>query len=331
MKVNIRDLMDNIEDSSVNLEEDVVSTARIKEMTMKKVNNNSDNKTNTTKHTSGKTAVIAAIAVALVAGLGITSYAEFGGGLENLTFGTEQTSEAPVKPAPAPGASDTPDTPVTFPGDYSGKSNNTADISLQGYSDSPEYLASKEWNEFEMNYDTDWAILNEVGNDPTEWDEKYGAYTVYSQEMADKIDEITAKYDLKLHSSRCTSAQQAEIEEKFGVLMSDATYVGYYFEDGTLQVDGSYGDFDFQLRRTVKGVLDTVYLGINGIDDYEQWTYTTASGVTVYLALSEGQGLMIADCGDSFVVVNAMLSWSDSTMSKEQFEAWADKVNFADL
>lgn len=331
MKVNIRDLMDNIEDSSVNLEEDVVSTARIKEMAMKKVNNNSDNKTNTTKHTSGKTAVIVAIAVALVAGLGITSYAEFVGGLENLTFGTEQTSEAPEKPAPAPGASDTSDTPVTFPADYSGEFNNTAVISLQGYSDSPEYLASKEWNEFEMNYDTDWAILNEVGNDPTEWDEKYGAYNIYSQEMADKIDEITAKYDLKLHSSKCTSAQQAEIEEKFGVLMSDATYVGYYFEDGTLQVDGNYGDFVFQLRRTVKGVLDTVCLGINGIDDYEQWTYTTASGVTVYLALSEDQGLMIADCGDSFVVVNAILSWSDSTMSKEQFEAWADKVNLADL
>ena len=46
------------------------------------------------------------------------------------------------------------------------------------------------------------AIISEIGNSPTGFEERYGHYLVYTQEMADKLEEIIAKYD-KRSLSRC--------------------------------------------------------------------------------------------------------------------------------
>ena len=77
MKVHIRELMNNIEDSSVELEEqNVVSSERIKELTRMKIAN-----TNRNKKKSKKGVVTVCIAVAVVAALGSTAFAVFNGGL----------------------------------------------------------------------------------------------------------------------------------------------------------------------------------------------------------------------------------------------------------
>ena len=84
---------------------------------------------------------------------------------------------------------------------------NTDMISLQGYAGSPEYQAVLEWSEFGHDYDRDGEKLRAVGNNPTKWDEKYGfnGYMVYTQEMADKIEEIAERYGLALHSGGIVS------------------------------------------------------------------------------------------------------------------------------
>ena len=71
-------------------------------------------------------------------------------------------------------------------------------MSLQGYSDSPEFLALCEWQSFLETYDSDESILASVGNSPTEFDEKYRYYSCYTREMADEIDRICEKYSLSL-------------------------------------------------------------------------------------------------------------------------------------
>ncbi|MDE6319722.1 MAG: hypothetical protein K2M22_08460, partial [Lachnospiraceae bacterium] len=60
--------------------------------------------------------------------------------------------------------------------------------------DSPEYKASAEWREFDDGYDTDFAILEQVGNEPVDPEYEYEAYCCYSPEMEEKIDEICEKY-----------------------------------------------------------------------------------------------------------------------------------------
>ena len=198
MKVNIYDLMENFEDSSVRMEENsVVSSERIKELTRMKIQNASNK-----KRSSKKTILTVGIAVAVVAALGATAFAAINGGLANLSFG--KSSWGP-----------------SIEEDIKNSVPQREFVSSQGYPDSPEYQATKEWIAFDDSYDREFKILDafdaetkRTGTDP--FAEKYGDYGVYSQEMADKIDEICAKYKLKLHTG-CDDADEKILEEKFGV------------------------------------------------------------------------------------------------------------------
>ena len=83
MQINIRDLMENIEDSSVDMEDkNVVSSERIKELTKMKINQNEYGFTK--KRSSKKKFVTVLIAAAMVSALGISAYAAFKGGLEGV-------------------------------------------------------------------------------------------------------------------------------------------------------------------------------------------------------------------------------------------------------
>ena len=63
-------------------------------------------------------------------------------------------------------------------------------ISLQALSGTPEYLATKEWQDFLQGYDTDGAILKEIGNSATGFEDISLFYQVYTGEMYDKLQEI---------------------------------------------------------------------------------------------------------------------------------------------
>ncbi len=312
MQINIHDLLNNIEDSSVNLEEtNVVSSAKIKELTKMKLNM-------TTKNSKRNLKKIFTVGVAasLVAALSIGAYAAFGGGLKDVSMKKGEDTGYVVNDN-----GDVQESTVKF--EY---------ISSQGFAGSPEYLAAQEWMDFTDNYDQDGKLLDAVGNKETPWDAEYGEYLVYTQEMADKLDEITAKYNLKLHHN-CTLANQEELNAKFGTFMSDATYTGYFYDDGTFQVDGDFGEFDFQLRRDMKGSFSDVFLNIGDRDDYEEWTFTTTSGQSVSLALSKEKALIIADLDNSFVSVNVMLDLEEEleVMTKADLENMANHIDFSIL
>ncbi|MGX8774332.1 MAG: M23 family metallopeptidase [Bacillota bacterium] len=216
-------------------------------------------------------------------------------------------------------------------------------ISLQGYTDSPEYKASAEWKDFEDGYDQDESILDAVGNDPTPWDEKYNynGYLVYSQEMADKTDEIIEKYGLKLHTGGITAADLDQLCDMFGDFVSGADGSGYYYKDGTFHYDGDATiegrQIEYQLRRTMKGVFDTVCLNVGDADKYEQWEYETSCGETVLLALSDDKALIITDYDNCFILVNVLCGTDKpfvgggDTITKESLETLADSFNFSVL
>ena len=340
MKLNIHDLMDNIEDSSVNLEEtDVVSSERIKELTKMKIHNDTEMLVTNTRRNWKKTVLTVAIAAAVVTAVGIASFAAINGGLEGVVFGNngddDTAASQDIVAVPVTDESDPANTGNTE-GIYEYNAYKSSDtISLQGFSDSPEYQAAKDWRNFEDRYDTDWKILDQVGNKATKWDDKYGAYGVYSQDMADKVDQIAAKYDLTLHNSKPDSINEnKDLDAKFGKVMEDANYCGYIYKDGTFHVDGEYKKFNFQLGRVAKGVFDTVYLNVGSIRNYDQWEYKTASGATVYLALSDDKAVILADLDKSFVSVNVLLWMGEDgpvSMSKADLEDMADHINFNNL
>ena len=213
---------------------------------------------------------------------------------------------------------------------------NSDMISLQGYAGSPEYLAAKEWNEYLLSYDEDKSIIGEISNNPTNLDSKYTEYQVYTQEMCDKLEEISQKYDLKLHSVLNT-VDQAELDYRVGgEFTSDNLSRGwaYIYEDGTFQFDGDVylnnTQVLFQLRRSVKGTLDEVVLTIGNIEHYQESQYQTVSGETVMLAVGPSKGLIIADFEECFITVNVLGSYGID-ITEEHLKYIADSINYSVL
>lgn len=288
-------------------------------------------------HMKKKRIISLALAAALILALGTAAYAIYNWRLQDLVMNEDRkeitTDEGGILPTPGPdGESGEPESQS-----YDPMPAGTDMLSLQGFTGSPEFQAAKDWAEFMHGYDRDGEILKAVGNDPTPWSEKYGSnnYLVYSQEMADTLDAIAAKYGLTLHSG-FTSASIDDLRERFGDFCSEIQYgYGYCYADGTFSCDCENSKGMFQIRRCMKGVLDAVSLNVGNVEDYEQWEYTTACGKTVLLALSPRHALIIAESEQSFTVINVMAgsdpSPSGARISAAELEALADSIDFSIL
>lgn len=211
-------------------------------------------------------------------------------------------------------------------------------VALQGYADSIEFKAAQEWKEFQDHYDQDGVLISEIGNGPTELDEKYSEYFVYTQEMADALDAIASKYGLQLHKSMEIASNNEEFlnltqtQDFLGTVNTVGS--GYVFNDGTFQYDGtavlSNGKtIEYQLRNCVKGILDEVFLNIGDSDEYEQWTYETASGVLVTIASSPYKSLITVDLEGSFLNMNILPELSPNEITNSDLEMLADSIDFS--
>lgn len=229
---------------------------------------------------------------------------------------------------------------VVVPGEYEFKDF----VSLSGWGDTPESRALAEWEAFLETYDQDGAIIQQVGNDPTGFEDRYGQYLVYSQEMADKLEEIIAKYDLKLHEWL-----EVVLPETWPTAVGDfcrenvTPYSGYIYENGTFRFDGDaeldgYGTIEYQFSRSVKGTFDDVALNIGDLSDFQEWGYQTQCGVTVTLGLgSHTRSLILADLEDCFVLVNVLAgeeaddTFSSGAIGPAELEALADSFDYTAL
>ena len=112
-------------------------------------------------------------------------------------------------------------------------------LSLSGYINTPESQALAEWNDFLASYDPDGSILKVVGNYTDPALEQYRCYLVYTQDMADKLEEIAAKYSLTLHTWEHVVESQEEWVSLLGDFLGNNTaYSGPIAEDGTFHYDG---------------------------------------------------------------------------------------------
>lgn len=218
-------------------------------------------------------------------------------------------------------------------------------ISLSGYMDTPESLAMAQWQAFLEGYDQDESIIRSIGNAPTGFEDKYGMYLVYTQEMADKLDEIVKQYNLKLHQ-QIAVVYPDEWQHLIGPFFTEnvTPYSGYLYEDGTFAFDGeaqlpAYGKVDYQFRRSVRGSFHDVMLNIGDISQYQDWTYRTADGQEVTLAVGETRSLILADLGDSFVTLTVLAGngaavddvFSSGPLSTADLESLAGCFDFAAL
>ncbi len=220
------------------------------------------------------------------------------------------------------------------------------EMTLSGFTGSREYMAAAEWKAFTESYDPDGSILAALGNGAIPVETKYEQCGAYSQEMADKIDEITAKYGLSLHSGFETVlyedliAAVGEFVVNDYTEFSDSAYntvsAGYMYDDGTFRYDGIFDapagrlSVDYQFSRSAKGVFDPIFLNIGNIADYQEQTIVTDSGVELAAAMSEYKSVLITEFDSCFVCVNVM-GGTGMGMTFSDLEALAGTFDFSVL
>ena len=284
----------------------------------------------------GRIFILAAV-VCLLTALGITAGAAGMIGLQGMVLRPEKESPAVI------GSTEEKTDPASSVSTPSETYNTIDTISLSGFAGSPEKRAVTEWQQFLAGYDTDHEILNRIGNQPTGLEERYGLYYVYTQQMADRLEEITAKYGLQLHTE-LSEVPGTWDRAAGGDFLSEEIQgaYGYMYEDGSFHFDGQWDlsedrILNFQFGRWVKGSFNEVVLNIGNADDYREWTYMTACGVPVTLAVGSSKSLVLMETEDCIITVNVLEGretgylGTEAGITEELLETFADSIDFTVL
>lgn len=235
------------------------------------------------------------------------------------------------------------------------KKENIKDVySLHGIMNSPTFLAHQEWFAFYEDYSQNHVITEE--EDDFVEPEEYEAYEAYNQELMDKIDEIAGKYNLNLLGA-VAPFQQWENEVFYeatgidSVLMPDSTATiekesGYFYEAGNFKMEflmkmpEAGSKWSYEMMNTIyyskQDNFDTVEFSIGDPQDWEEWNYTTSSGMDILIARSKtGDGIKVFCVREDAIIyvdINDLReNWelNVSDMTKRQLELLAEQFDYS--
>lgn len=214
--------------------------------------------------------------------------------------------------------------------------------------------ALKEWYEFQESYDPDGALLTDEPDIPDIPNQYEYTYSCYTQEMVDKVDEIAAKYNLKL-LKEWIPFQRYQSD----IFLEETGIQSLLLPDSGAQITGMVGmlyppynfSMEFNLVTENAGTLMTSYgyarkdyfprafPGGMDIDAYEQWDHTTPGGTKLLLALnSKGQGEIIAEQENAMIMISidgnratSHTNYPDASevMTKAELESIADQFDYS--
>ena len=214
--------------------------------------------------------------------------------------------------------------------------------------------ALKEWYEFQESYDPDYALATNEPDIPDIPNQYEYTYSCYTQEMVDKVNEIAAKYDLKL-LDEWIPFQRYQSD----IFLAETGIHSLLLPDSGAQITGMAGmlyppynfSMEFNLVTENAGTLMTSYgyarkdyfprafPGGMDIDAYDQWDHTAPDGTKLLLALSsKGQGEIIAEQENAMIMIsidgNRSLSHSNypdasEIMTKAELESIADQFDYS--
>ena len=211
-------------------------------------------------------------------------------------------------------------------------------ISVQGMEGSPNFLAAQEWLEFSENC----QLPEEEFTVPP----KYRPYGVRSQEMADKVDAICAKYGLKPMGEQIhmQNYQFDVLYEALGfdsILLDGADFesgVGWFAECGNFNIMFSFrlnsteADWTESIGATLR-YADKAYFDntVMSVDSDQQRIHTLRDGSKVLIAGTGNGARILYEREDAFLSVY-FDSWSVSgeevVLSDRDLELIAEAIDF---
>lgn len=225
-------------------------------------------------------------------------------------------------------------------------------LTMYGHGGDPIQLALTEWYDFLETYDPSGELMDN-DSDPEIPDQYEYTYKCYTLDMAAKVEEIAAKYDLKLLEEWITfQAWQSDIflkESGVGSLLlpeagAQITHLsGMYYPPCNFDMDFALTTdaLDTKLWVSVKYARKDYFPGgyPSGMDlsDFDQWDHTAPDGTALLLALnSKGVAYIIADLENAMMILylDGNLSGSnypteEELLTKNQLEAAADLFDYS--
>ena len=236
-------------------------------------------------------------------------------------------------------------------------------FSLHGLEGTPTYQAHQEWFAFLETYDQDHTLMLAADVKPKDFPEAYEAYNPYTQEMVNKIDEIAAKYGLKLLGAfapfqswetqifkECTGINTLLVESSPAQCELGS---GYFYEGGNfsltfdMTMPNENGNWPYPMLNSIyyskSDYFDEVYWAIGDTTRWEQWNYTTKSGHDLLiLSYKDGGGARLFHKRDDAIITYSIegqycTDYNEATnepenvinMTKEQLKQVADQLDFS--
>ena len=321
MTVNISELMENYRDSEYTLFDPAADPAHIRALTAEKL---AFLRRSAPVRRRARTPRIVwiGIAAALILGLSVTVYAVYQALVKDYIVETPTLLDAVME-------------------DIGMNPDSGASLSLVGYQGTPEYEAYAAWEAWQAEHYGEYPMDNSNWHEtPDNYYEFYGAVW---QEQADALDEITARYGVRLHENMAIT----DAEEIYGLLGTEPFISdgyedgsGYIYNDGTFKLDFSRdrdGVTDSgSIFVSVKGTITDISGDIDIDGGYEEWNYQTASGPVVDLVLSPLNAHIFYETGSAYVHVNATRmdqSHTEGMVShtRGSLESLADSIDFGAL
>lgn len=315
MKIRISELMDYYEAEPYSMNDPhVVSADRISDLTMQKLGLNEPEATpiKTGRRFLRTLLIAAAVSLTLIA----TALAIYQYTLKDAAIEDVPTRDSEM---------------------YDWKTGETETrLSINGFSDSPEYQAYVEWEEWNRAWRAEhpdpWG---EIGEDDAyhETPLNYLTYNAWFAEQGEALDAIAEKYGLTLLSEHHFFRSETQLCRAIDLenILADGydVYDGYFFDNGTFKAAGKTSidgkSVQFTLWNSVKGSF--VPLSDLIPNDYTEWSYTTKDGFEIILMTDNlrARTSIIAPLSGSFVT--ATLRTDDAQAAQD----FADAIDFAAL
>lgn len=211
-------------------------------------------------------------------------------------------------------------------------------VALAGYQGTDNYRATLQWRDFTESYTPSFT---------QSWQDGLASlYGCFDETMYNKLQEILAQYHLtalpeEICFQRWDEAYVLDILGTSGVVRPDKVVRaqcldGYLFPNGTfkMELDAVLPDWDTTVSLSVACCpVDTFFpITISTENGMEQWSYTTADGIPVVMALGNKMGLLFCQRADSYmtavVYFDPFGSKTAEKPTKSLLEALADAIDF---
>lgn len=219
-------------------------------------------------------------------------------------------------------------------------------VSLNGYADSPEYLANAEWLRFREEYLASHIVTNDnlwMDGLDEETVNTCHYYGVYDRNMLEELNALAEQYGLRLHTHQVTPLSLEDFYRAAGTgtFLTEGSGSGYIYEDGsfTLETSGTKSNVLLSILKNLSGTILPLSSGMDKPENYEEWEYTNIHGDTVLMAFNETRediDVSVADLRIFFdadgVFIMAHAGFYDGEpVTKDDCEAIADRIIFHEL